>query len=72
MDPSKPSARPSAISSLDSLVALMQDNSMLRQALLEATSSDQIQTILHRFGQPLAEGHDPVDPEQLRDAFRCD
>ena len=63
---------PSVLGSLDNLVALMKDNAPLRQELLEARSSDEIRTILQRFGQQIGGTIAPVDPEQLRDAFRCD
>jgi hypothetical protein len=72
MDPYPPTTSPSVIRSLDNLVALMHDNGTLRQELLRASSSDEISTILLRFGQQLGGTIAPVDPQLLRDAFRCD
>lgn len=56
---------------LDALVALMQDNAAIREELLAAGSAQAIRASLHRLGLPL-EG-DPIllDPELLREAFRC-
>lgn len=50
----------------------MQDNAAIREELLAAGSSREIDQILRRIGQPLDGALVHLDPEQLRDAFRCD
>lgn len=65
-------ALPHPAGNLDGLVALMQDKAAIRQELLAAGSSEEIRQILHRIGQSLDGDLAQLDPEQLRDAFRCD
>lgn len=56
---------------LDALVALMQDNPAIRDELLAAGSPQELRTSLHRLGLPLEGNPILLDPELLREAFRC-
>lgn len=56
---------------LDALVALMQDNPAIRDELLAAGSAQELRTSLHRLGLPLEGDQTLLDPELLREAFRC-
>lgn len=56
---------------LDALVALMQDNPAIRAELLGAGSPQELRTSLHRLGLPLGGDQTLLDPELLREAFRC-
>lgn len=71
MDPSSRSLQRPCGHPLDALVALMQDNPEIRHDLLAAASRDEIQATLRHFGWPTDGPLGRLDPEQLRDAFRC-
>ena len=71
MDPSPRTLQFPGGSPLDALVSLMQDNPEIRDDLLAAGSREEIQTILRHCGWPLEGPLGRLDPETLRDAFRC-
>jgi hypothetical protein len=56
---------------LDCLVALMRNDPMVRETLLVAATSEEIQAIAHSVGQLLGESID-VNPVHLREAIRPD
>jgi hypothetical protein len=58
-------------SQLDCLVAAMRNDPLVREKLLAAVTTEEIQEIAHSFGQLLGEPVD-VNPVHLREAIRPD
>lgn len=56
---------------LDCLVAAMRDDADVRERMLAATSSEEIQIIAHSMGQLLGETIE-VTPLELKEAIRGD
>ena len=56
---------------LDCLVALMRNDPLVREKLLAAATTEEIQAIAHSVGQLLGETVD-VNPVHLREAIRPD
>ena len=56
---------------LDCLVAMVRNDPLVREKLLTAATSEEIQAIAHSYGQLLGEMID-VNPVHLRDAIRPD
>jgi hypothetical protein len=56
---------------LDCLVAMVRNDPLVREKLLAAATSEEIQAIAHSYGQPRGEMID-VNPVHLRDAIRPD
>jgi len=56
---------------LDCLVALMRNDPLVRETLLAAATTQEIQAIAHSVGQFLGETVD-VNPVHLREAIRPD
>jgi hypothetical protein len=56
---------------LDCLVAMMRNDPLVREKLLAAATTEEIQDIAHAYGQLLGETID-VNPVHLREAIRPD
>ncbi len=56
---------------LDCLVSVMRNDPLVREKLLAAATTEEIQAIAHSYGQLLGETID-VNPVHLREAIRPD